>query len=110
MNELYRFEENELIIPEKIIEGIKDLERKKKLIENKQKSMRESLLEAMEKYGKNKWESPDGTLKVSYTPAVKMDRFDSDKFAEEHHDLYLEYLKEVPRKASLRITIGEKND
>lgn len=108
MNEIYKFEENELIIPEKIIEGIKDLERKNKLIEDKQKSMRESLLEAMEKYGKDKWESPDGTLKVSYTPSVKMDKFDSNKFAEEHHDLYLQYLKETPRKASIRITVKEK--
>ena len=108
MKEIYKFEENELIRAEKIIEGIKSLETKKKLIEEKQKSMREALLEAMAKYGKDKWESPDGTLKVAYTPPVNATTFDTKRFEKEHHDLYVDYLKDTPRKASIRITVKEK--
>jgi hypothetical protein len=107
MNELYKFEENELIIAEKVIEGIKDLERKKKLIEDRQKNMKQQLLEAMEKYSKDKWESPDGTLKVSYTSPSEVCTFDSNRFEKEHHDLYVQYLKYSPRKSSLRITVKD---
>ena len=105
--ELYKFEENELIIAQKVIDGIKDLETQKKKIEERQKNMKEQLLEAMAKYGKDKWISPDGTLQVAYTKPSEVCTFDSTKFEKEHHDLYVEYLKYSPRKASLRITIKE---
>lgn len=105
MNEIYKFEENELIIADKVIKAIKDLENKKKLIIEKEKNMKEALLEAMAKYGKDTWESPDGSLRVSYTAPVNATRFDSTRFEKEHHDLYVDYLVDSPRKASLRITV-----
>lgn len=107
-NKLYKFEENELIITEKIINAIKDLETQKKIIEERQKNMKEQLLEAMAKYGKDHWESPDGTLKVAYVAPSESVSFDSTRFEKEHHDLYVDYLKYSPKKAYVRITVKEK--
>lgn len=105
--ELYKIEEGQLIIANKIIEAIKGFENEKKEIEEQEKKLREKLLEAMEKYGQDKWSSPDGTLNVSYTPENEVSTFDTKKFKEEHSDLYFEYLKTSTRKASIRITIKD---
>lgn len=110
MNELYKIEEGQLIIAKNIIEAIKGFEKEKKEIEEQEKQLREKLLEAMEKYGQDKWISPDGSLRVAYTPENEVSTFDTNKFKEEHQDLYWEYLKTSKRKPSIRITIKEESN
>ena len=61
----------------------------------------------MEKYGQDKWSSPDETFKVSYTPENEVMIFDSARFKEDHLDLYFENQKPSKRKASIRMTIKD---
>lgn len=108
MNELIKVEENVLIISEKAIEQIKDFERKRKLIDEKEKEFKEKLLKIMEENNIVKYESPDGTLKVSYIPETDTATFDSIKFKKEHLEEYHHYLKTGTRKVSIRMTIKEE--
>lgn len=108
MNELIRVEEGTLIVAEKTIEQIKDFERKRKLIEQKEQEFKEQLLKAMEEYNIKSYESPDKSLKITYTPENIAMTFDSAKFKEDHLDMYFDYQKESPKKASIRMTIREE--
>lgn len=111
MNELYKIEEGQLIIASKIIDAIKNFEKEKKEIEEQEKKLREKLLEAMEKYGQDKWVSPDESLKIAYTPENEVSTFDTTKFKEDHNDLYFKYQKISKRKSSIRITVkDDKNE
>lgn len=110
MNELIKVEENTLIVAERAIEQIKDFERKRKLIDEKEKEFKEQLLKTMEEYGIKSYESPDKSLKITYTPETVAMTFDSAKFKEEHLDMYFDYQKESPRKASIRMTIREDKE
>lgn len=106
-NELVRVEEGQLIIAKEIINKIKDLENKKKQIDEIQKNFKEKILEVMENNDIKSFETNDKTLKITRTEGGKTTIFDSTKFAEEHHDLYIKYQKESNRKSSIRITVRE---
>lgn len=109
-NELIKVEENQLIIKANVIEKIKELENKKKLIEEKEKEFKEKLLEIMEENNITDYESHDKTLKIHCTPSTKAYTFDTKKFQEENKQMYLDYLKESDRKGSIRITIRESKE
>lgn len=109
MNELIRIEENTLIVPERAIEQIKDFERKKKLIEEKEKEFKEQLLKVMEENGIKSYESPDKSLQITYIPESLSTTFDSKAFRDYDIETYQKFIKDVNRKASIRMTIrGEK--
>lgn len=108
MNELIKVEENTLIVAERAIEQIKDFERKRKLIDEKEKNFKDQLLKAMEEHNIKSYESPDKTLKITYTPENIAMTFDSARFKEDHLDMYFDYQKETTRKASIRMTIREE--
>lgn len=105
MNELIKVEENQLIVAEKAIEQIKDFERKKKLIEEKEKEFKDELLKAMEEYNIKSWEAPDKSLQITYVGENIRMTFDSARFKQEHQDMYFEYQKESITKPSIRMTI-----
>ena len=66
-------------------------------------------MEKMQEYNLTSYESPDKTLKISYTPENEVMIFDSTRFKEERPDEYLEYQKPSKRKGSIRMTIrGEE--
>ena len=108
MNELIRVEENTLIVAEKYIEQIKDFERKRKLIEEKENEFKEELLKAMEEYNIKSYESPDKSLKITYVPETLSTTFDSKAFRDYDFDTYKKFLKDVNRKPSVRMTIREE--
>lgn len=108
MDELVRVEENTLIVSQKYIEQIKDFERKRKLIEEKEKEFKEKLLNAMEEYNIKSYESPDGTLKITYVPETLATTFDSKAFQEYDFETYQKFIKDVQRKPSIRMTIREE--
>lgn len=109
MDEMIKVEENTLIVAERAIEQIKDFERKRKLIDEKEKDFKEQLLKTMEEYGIKSYESPDKSLKITYIPENISMIFDSTRFKEEHLDMYFDYQKESTKKASIRMTIrGEE--
>lgn len=106
-NEIVRIEEGQLIVAKDVISAIKELETKKKELDNIQKKYKEQILQKMDEYGITNYESNDKTLKITRTPATKVIRFDEKRFCKEQPDLYDEYQTESDRKSSLRITIRE---
>lgn len=108
MKDLVRIEEKQLIIAEEVIEKIKELETKKKLINDKEKEFKTKLQEIFSKNECNtSFESADKTLKITYTPETTTLTFDINTFEKEHHDLYVKYQKEGIRKGSVRITVRD---
>lgn len=106
--DLVRIEEKQLVIAETIIEKIKDMENKKKLIDEKEKEFKEQLINLLEENGIDDtftFLSNDKTLRITYTPSTKVYSFDTKTFEKEHNDLYLQYQKESSRKGSIRITV-----
>ena len=110
MNELVKVEENQIIIAERVIEQIKDFERKRKLIEQKEQDFKEQLLKAMEEHNLKSYESPDKSLKITYIPESLSTTFDSKAFRDYDFDTYQKFLKDVNRKASIRMTIRENEE
>ena len=109
MNELIRVEENTLIVAEQAIEQIKDFERKRKLIEEKEQEFKDKLLNAMKEYNIKSYESPDRSLKITYVPETLSTTFDSKAFRDYDFETWQNFTKDVERKASIRMTIrGEE--
>ena len=77
---------------------IKYLEEKLKV---KKESLTLSLLEEMKDKGIKKIETPD--VVISYIEESERETLDSKRFREENPDLYDEYVKFTPVKASVRI-------
>lgn len=108
MDELVRVEENKLIVAQKTIEQIKDFERKRKLIEEKEQEFKEQLIKAMQEYGIKSYESPDKSLKITYVPETLSTTFDSKAFREYDFETWQKFTKDVERKPSVRMTIREE--
>lgn len=107
-NEIVKVEEGQLIVAKDIVNAIKELEIKKKELDDIQKKYKEQILAKMDEYDITNYESNDKTLKITRTPAAITTRFDEKRFSEEQHELYVEYQKDTPRKSSLRITVREE--
>ena len=110
--ELIRVEEKQLIVAEEIIQKIKDLETKRKLIDSKEKEFKDKLVQIIEENGlKNaSFESNDKTLKITYTPGGTTDQFSSKALYEAEPDTWRKYLRPQTRKGSIRITVREDKD
>lgn len=110
MNELIKVEEGQLIIAQKSIEKIKALEEKKKEIDAIQKEYKDKIQKIMEENNIKKFESNDKTLQITYVEPTTAFTFDSKLFQKEHFNLYTEYLRETPKKGSIRLTIRDKEE
>ena len=110
--ELIRVEEKRLIVAEEIIQKIKDLETKKKLIDAKEKEFKDKLVQVIEENGlKNaSYESNDKTLKITYTPGGTSNQFSSKALYEAEPDTWRKYLRPQTKKGSIRITVREDKD
>lgn len=109
MNEIVKVEEGTLIVAQKAIEQIKDFERKRKLIEQKEKEFKEQLIEVMEENNIKSYESPDKSLQITYVPKSLSTTFDSKALWKDDFETYQKYIKDVERKASIRMTMrGEE--
>lgn len=109
MNEILVIE-NQLVIAETLKKKIIEFEKKRKMIEKAQDELKKQLYETMTKNGITHYESPDETLKISCGQDTIALTFDSKKLQEEDIDTYRKYLKETPRKGSIRITVKEKEN
>ena len=108
--ELVKVDEGQLIIAKEVVNKIKELEKKKKQLDEIQKTYKEKILEVMENNNIKSFETNDKTLKITRTEGGITSIFDSSRFSKEHHDLYVEYLKDSTRKSSLRITVRENEN
>lgn len=109
--DLIRVEEKQLIIAEEVIEKIKELENKKKLIDEKEKEFKIKLEKLMEENDITSFESYDKTLKISYTPGGTTQQFSSKALQDEDIETWRKYLRPQTRKGTIRITIrGDKDE
>lgn len=105
MNELIKVEEGQLIVAEKIIKQIKDLELKKKMIKTTEDELKENLKEVMSKNGISSFESNDKSLKISYSKPTTREQVDSTKLREKYFDIYKECQKEIKTNGNIRISV-----
>ena len=111
--ELIKIENNQLLLADKVINQVKELETQKKLIDEKEKEFKEKLVKIYEDNGidrSSNFESYDKTLKISYTPKSVDYRFSSKVLEEKYPDIYRECLVKSERKGSIRITVRDKEE
>lgn len=86
-----------------IIKGIADLTIQKKKIEDQEKTMREQLKAAMEKYGIKFFDTPE--VKFTYIAPTTRTTIDSAKLKKELPDVAAKYSKTSPVSASVKIEV-----
>lgn len=91
-----------LLQPE-ISKKIADFERQIKEIKQAEDELKMKILEEMERKGLLKVKTDD--LAITYVAPADRESFDSKKFRDDHADLYDEYIKMTPVKASIRIKV-----
>lgn len=91
-----------LLQPE-ISKKIADFERQIKEIKQAEDELKSKILEEMERKGLLKVKTDD--LAITYVAPADRESFDLKKFREDHADLYDEYIKMTPVKASIRIKV-----
>ena len=88
---------------EEVCERIISLEKKAKEIKKQQDSMKNEILDAMQKNGVLKIDNE--FLKIAFIPEHDAEKFDSKTFKEENPDIYDSYVKMSKVKPSIRITV-----
>ena len=108
-NELVKAEEGQLIIAQQIQNQLIAFEKQRKEIEKKEKEMKAKLYEVMKENGITGYESNDKRIKISLSDDGITETIDKERLFLEKPDIFREYVKETPRKGSIRITIrGDK--
>lgn len=105
MDELVVYKDGQIVVSKNIIQSLKDFEKMKIQLEMDEKRLRESLLEAMEKYGIYNWQSDDGSVKAIYKSGSTRKIIDSARLKKELPDIAEEYSKESETKSSVALTI-----
>lgn len=93
----------DVIVPEEVCERIISLEKQAKEIKKQQDSMKNEILDAMQKYGVLKIDNE--FLKIAFIPEHDAEKFDSKTFKKENPDVYDLYAKISKVKPSIRITV-----
>ena len=101
MNEIIKFENGQLIQP--AIELIKIKEKQMKRLKQEYDQLKADLLEAMEQNGVIKIDTEE--ILINYVEAREDERFDSKLLKETSPDLYDQFVKFTPVKASVRIKV-----
>lgn len=87
-------------------EEVAKLERAVKIAQGRQKELKDGLYALMEKSGVKSWKGSIVTL-TRVLPS-ESNTFDAKAFEEENPELYKKYVKKVPKKGSIRITLTKK--
>ena len=95
--------EGELVLSEEASKTIADLERMASEIKKKQDEMKKAILEEME--AKNVVKLDNDIVTITYIATTDRETFDGKKFKADNPDLYDEYVKISPVKASVRIKV-----
>ena len=103
MNNIIERTGSDVMFSEEVCEKIISLEKQAKEIKKQQDSMKNEILDAMQKYGVFKIENE--MLKIAYIPEHDAEKFDSKAFKEENPDIYDSYVKMSKVKPSIRITV-----
>lgn len=103
MNELIKVENGVALLDKEVIVDIVDFESKLKEIKAAEDELKQMILEEMENKGIIKIDTDD--LLINYIAPADRETFDSKTFKKEHQDLYDEYIKLTPVKASIRLKV-----
>lgn len=95
--------EGTAVLAEEAVAKIVEFERMAKQIKEAEDSLKAAILKEMEEKNILSIDSPE--LKISYVAATTRETFDSKAFREDFADLYDEYVKIAPVKASIRIKV-----
>lgn len=105
MNEMTKFENGEIVVAEEVIKELKKFQKAKLKMDLMQEQLKEEIKNAMEKYEKDKWISPDGTIVVNYIPETTSKRLDQKKLKEEQQEIYNQYLKDTTTKSYVKLVV-----
>ena len=103
MNEMTKFENGDIVVAEEVIKELKKFQKAKLKMDLMQEQLKEEIKNAMEKHGKDKWISPDGTIVVNYIPETTSKRLDQKRLKEEQEDIYNQYLKDTTTKSYVKL-------
>lgn len=101
MSDIIKFENGQL--QQEAIKMLVAKEKQMKKIKDEYEAIKNSLLEAMEQNNIIKIDTD--TILINYVAPTQSERFDSKQFREDMPDLYDEYVKFTPVKASVRIKV-----
>ena len=105
MNDLVRYENDQMLIDDEAVKQIVKFERNALKINFLKEQIREQALAKMEELGIDKYVSPDGSLTINYFPERTSKRLDSTKLKKELPDIYEEYLKDSTTKSYVKLTV-----
>lgn len=105
MNDLVRYENDQMLIDDEAVKQIVKFERNALKINILKEQIREQALAKMEELGIDKYVSPDGSLTINYFPERTSKRLDSTKLKKELPDIYEEYLKDSTTKSYVKLTV-----
>ena len=105
MNDLVRFENDQMLIDDEAVKQIVKFERNALKINILKEQIREQALAKMEELEIDKYVSPDGSLTINYFPERTSKRLDSTKLKKELPDIYEEYLKDSTTKSYVKLTV-----
>lgn len=101
--ELIKVENDIALLDTETSKQIAEFERTIKEIEEKEKNLKQAILEEMENKNILKLENDD--FIISYIAPSDRETFDSKSFKADHQDMYDEYIKMTPVKSSVRIKL-----
>ena len=104
MNEMIIYKDESPILNPETAKLFADYERKMKELKEQEENIKEAILKEMEAKGVIKLESEE--IKITYIAPTDRETFDSKKFRSDNPDLYDEYVKITPVKASLRVKVN----
>ena len=101
--ELIKVENNLPILDNETAYQIAIFERQIKFIQEKEKKLKQAILDEME--AKNIIKIDTDAIVIRYVAAYDRENFDSKKFREKYAELYDEYVSMTPVKSSIKITV-----
>lgn len=104
MNEIFKTENGTVIMLQDFSEEVARVKNQLKALKDLDQKYNDMIREAMEQYGVVKIETEN--LNVTYVQPTEKESFDSKAFKEDFPELYDEYVKMTPVKASLRVKVN----
>lgn len=101
--ELIKVENGLSILDPETSQKIAEFEKAIKDIQEKEKALKEAILEEMKQKNIIKIDTPE--LSITYVDETYKESFDNKLFREQNPDLYDNYVKMSPVKASLRLKV-----
>lgn len=103
MNDLITIKDGNALLDVETSAKIAEFERKMKEIKEAEDALKQGILKEMEQKGILKVETEEMT--ISYVAPSDRETFDSKRFKFDHPDMFDEYVKMSPVKASVRIKV-----